>query len=342
MIEFLKELVKEPESAKKYAISLLKIVLIAIVTSEVYVYFFGNYKPILIGDANFWQNLYIFFISGKVLIIAFLFFGLKYVVFEIFSTIVYVIIYFITSSIKKSKSTFKDSSFFRGLLLIFNVIKYNKEKNIIETDRNFNFLYSFLTNLKKEEIIEHFDNLKNSYLYEVFNIYSAFTIIYFLVLDTTSNLFSFLIVFGFLLILSFIFYFQYLYELILANYDDLIFGIKNLKQIEITKKLLAKNGIVIKHELNKSFSNFIIFEINNMEFGVEHFLGRKLTSQHIKETNLPNDSKLILITSKKLPVLLENKLKENSKLIIIEFNCNEVEFIKSLENILFNYISNIN
>ena len=187
MVEFLKELIKEPENVKKYVITLIKFILIAIVTSKIYTHFFGVYEPILIGDTNFWQSLYVFFISGKVLIVAFLFFGLKYVVFEIFSTIVYVIIYFITSSIKKSKSTFKDSSFFRGLLIIFNVIKHNKEKDIIETDRNFNFLYAILTDSNKEEIIQQFDNLKKSYLYEIFNIYSAFSIIYFLFLDTSSN-----------------------------------------------------------------------------------------------------------------------------------------------------------
>ena len=335
MIEFLKELIREPENIKKYIITALKFVLIAIVTSKIYTHFFGLYTPILIGDANFWHNLYVFFITGKVLLVAFLFFGLKYVVFEIFSTIVYVIIYFITSRIKKSKSTFKDSGFFRDLLVIFHVIKHNKEKNIIETDRNFNFLYSFLTSSRKEEIIEQFDNLKNSYLYEVFNIYSAFTIIYFLILDTSSNFFSFLIFFGFLLILSIIFCFQYLNEIILANYDDLVFSLKTLKQIQITKNVLFENKIKVNHDINNTFINFILFKVDNTEIGIEFFLGRKLSSEYINKSNLPSNSKLLLISSKKLPRMLEEKLKVNPNLQIIYFDGDETVFRNNIETVIF-------
>lgn len=335
MIEFLKELIKEPENVKKYVITALKFVLIAIVTSKIYTHFFGLYTPILIGDTNFWHNLYVFFINGKVLIVAFLFFGLKYVVFEVFSTIVYFIIYFITSSIKKSKSTFKDSSFFRDLLVIFHVIKHNKEKNIIETDRNFNFLYVLLTESNKEEIIEQFDNLKNSYLYEVFNIYSAFTIIYFLILDTSSNFFSFLIFFGFLLILSVIFCFQYINEIILANYDDLVFSLKTLKQIQITKDILFENKIKVNHDINKTFINFIFFKVDNTEIGIEYFLGRKLSSEYINKSNLPSNSKLLLISSKKLPRMLEEKLKVKPNLQIIYFDGDEAAFRNNIESIIF-------
>lgn len=335
MVEFLKELIKEPENVKKYVITALKFVLIAIVTSKIYTHFFGLYTPILIGDANFWHNLYGFFITGKVLIVAFLFFGLKYVVFEIFSTIVYVIIYFITSRIKKSKSTFKNSSFFRDLLVIFHVIKHNKEKNIIETDRNFNFLYSFLTSSRKEEIIEQFDNFKNSYLYEVFNIYSAFTIIYFLILDTSSIFFSFLIVFGFLLILSVIFCFQYINEIILANYDDLVFSLKTLKQIQITKDVLFENKIKVNHDINNTFINFILFKVENTEIGIEYFLGRKLSSEYINKSNLLSNSKLLLISSKKLPRMLEEKLKVNPNLQIIYFDGDEAAFRNNIESIIF-------
>ncbi|HRG17585.1 MAG TPA: hypothetical protein PLP39_00700 [Flavobacterium lutivivi] len=336
MIELFKELVKEPENAKRYAISLLKLILIAIVTSKVYVYFFGNYLPILIGDANFWQDTYSFFLSGQILIVTFIFFGLKYVVFEIFTTIIYLIIYLITSKIKKSKSTFKDSNFFRGLFLIFNVINHNKEKDIIETDKNFDYVYSELISYEKDEIIDIFDKFKKSYIYEIFNIYSAFTLVYFFILDYNSFFFSFLIIIGFLLLLYSIFSFQYIYELIFANYEDLVFAMKSLKQIEITKKVLSENRIAIEIEVNKIFSNFITFKINGIELGIEHFLGQKLSSEQIKETNLPSDSKLILITSSKLPKLLEKKLKENSKLIIIEFRDSEEEFIELLENALFN------
>jgi hypothetical protein len=335
MIEFLKELVREPENFKKYIIIALKFVLIAIVTSKIYVYFFGYYEPILIGDTNFWHDTYSFFISGKVLIITFLFFGLKYVVFEVFSTIVYAVIYFITSNIKKSKSTFKDASFFRDLLVIFHVIKHNKEKNIIETDRNFNFLFVLLTESNKEEIIKQLDNLKNSYLYEVFNIYSAFTIIYFLILDISSNLFSFLIVLGFLLILTIIFCFQYLNELVLANYDDLVFSLKTLKQIKITKDVLFENKIKVNHDINNTFINFILFKVGNTEIGIEYFLGRKLSSEYINKSNLPLNSKLLLVSSKKLPMMLEQSLKENPNLQIIYFDGDEAAFRNNLESIIF-------
>lgn len=335
MIEILKELVKEPESAKRYAISLLKFVLIAIVTSNIYVYFFGNYEPILIGDPNFWHNTYTFFISGKVLLVAFLFFVLKYIVYEFFTTIIYLIIYFITSKIKKNKSTFKDSNFFRGLLILSNVIKHNKEKEVIEPGRNFDYLYSFLISYEKEDIIDLFDNFKNSYLYEIFNIYSAFTIISFLVLNHNSITFNILIIIVFILILYLIFSFQYIYELVCANYDDLFFGMKNLKQIELTKKVLDENHIKIDFEFNRTFANFITLKVDNAEIGVEHFIGSKLAVEKIKESQLPENSKYVLITSKKLPIVLENKFKENSKLIIIEFKNNEEEFVQKLEEVLF-------
>lgn len=335
MIDFLKELVKEPESAKRYAISLLKFVLIAIVASKVYIYFFGIYEPILIGDTNFWHDTYNFFISGRILIVTFLFFGLKYIVFEFFTTLIYLIIYFITSKIKKSKSTFKDTNFFRGLLLIFNVIRHNKEKDIIETGKNFDSLYSILVSYNKEEIVEQLDNIKNSFLYEIFNIYSAFTLVYFFVIEHNSRLFDILIITGFVLFLYLIFSFQYVYELVCANYDDLVFGIKNLKQIEITKQLLNENRIKIESEFNKTFANFITFKIDNVEIGIEHYLGLKLAAEKIKESHLSDNAKLVLITSKKLPITLENKLKENSKLIIIEFDNNEGEFIQKLEEVLF-------
>lgn len=335
MIDLLKELVKEPESAKKYAIILLKFIIISIVTSKIYVSFFGQYKPILIGDANFWHDIYNFIINGKVLIVAFIFFGLKLIVFELLTTIVYSIIYFITSRIKKNKSTFRDSNFFRGLLILFSVINHNKEKNVLETGRNFDFIYPFITNYQKEDILDAFDKFKHSYLYEFFNIYCFFTVVYFFFMDYNYSIISVLIIIGLLLITYIICTFQYIYETIISNYDELVVSLKTLKQIDVSKKILLENNIKIKNELNKIFVNFIKFEINNIEFGIEHFLGNKLVSESIKESNLPNDSKLILITSRKLPKLLELNLKTNSKIIIIEFNKDENELIQKLEEVLF-------
>ena len=104
-----------------------------------------------------------------------------------------------------------------------------------------------------------------------------------------------------------IFCFQYLNELVLANYDDLVFSLKTLKQIQITKDILIENNIKVNHDINSTFINFILFKVDNIEIGIEYFLGRKLSSEYINKSNLPSISKLLLVSSKKLPRMLEEK-----------------------------------
>lgn len=137
------------------------------------------------------------------------------------------------------------------------------------------------------------------------------------------------------MILSVIFCFQYINEIILANYDDLVFSLKTLKQIQITKDVLFENKIKVTHDINNTFINFILFKVENTEIGIEYFLGRKLSSEYINKSNLPSNSKLLLISSKKLPRMLEEKLKVNPNLQIIYFDGDETVFRNNIETVIF-------
>lgn len=332
MIDFFKELIERPESTKKYIISLVKVIIASIITSKIYIKLYGSYNPILIGDNNYWHNIFDFIISGRVLIVVFLFFFVKLFILEFISIIITSLILILKKFKNKNKSVFKDSSLIKTLLIFFNAIKFDNEKEIIEVGNNFEYIYHFIFNYKEEELEDIFND---SFINTLLEIYCSFFILYIFLPEFHTTLLNVLIIITFILLVLIILILTYSLEFISLNYEEFTFGLKILKQIQLTKQLLSENKIKIDYEINKTFVNFITFKINGVEFGIEHYLGLKLTGEKIKESQLPENSKLILITSKKLPKILELKLKENSKLIIIEFNSDEDIFLNDLENVLF-------
>lgn len=330
MLDILKELIERPENAKKYIISTLQAILLAIVTSKIYIYLFGIYTPILIGDINFWRDIFEFVINGRILMVAFIFLLIKYFVFELFSTIVYFILFLNTKKIKKNYNNFKDNSFFRDMLKFFDVIKMDQTTKQILPDRNFNEVFNLMKNLNKDEINSEIIHFRNSFLYEIFNLYSAFTLIYFFAIDNHySMVFNVIVVIGFLFILYLIGSFQYLFELIDINYDEIFFEMKILKQIQLTDEFLNLNGIN-SNNINKPYSSFKTLKINDKEFGLKHFVGKPLNAESMTESHLSKNSKIFIITSKKFPLIIAEQLK-NQALTIIEYNCDDEEFLKNLQ-----------
>lgn len=109
MIETVKELIEEPEKLKKMIVLLIRLILISVFTSSLYIHIFDKYELLDIKSNMFWNELYIFFISGRALIVAFLYFTLKVILFDIIAEMGAFILRYTVKLATKKKSKFKDT-----------------------------------------------------------------------------------------------------------------------------------------------------------------------------------------------------------------------------------------
>lgn len=342
MYEILKELVHEPEKLKKYFIFLINTILVAIITSFIYEKLYGKYELILFAENDFWKEIYNFIISGRLIIISFIFYLVKSLITFLIEAFLDLINYLLSRIIKNKNDNFRDNKFIRELLTLFNVVSFDSSTRNIYPDKNFNDVYAFLIQNQKSKLIEDLVNIKKSLLSEVYTSFIFFSIVYYFFLTVKRPLLiDIIIIILFIIGTLLILILQHLYNFINANYDDVSFGLKIIKQVSITNFFIKENNITVTSDFEQPYLKYKALKFNNIEYILQHYYkGNSMEKSFIKifENNLIKP-KILLISNKKIPIGIKNEISKYEELTIIYFN-NEEQLLNDLETYFIESSSN--
>ena len=342
MYEIFKELVHEPEKIKKYFIFLINTILVTIITSFIYEKLYGKYELILFAENDFWKEIYNFIISGRLIIIFFIFYLVKELISYSITLLLDLINYLLSRYTSYKMSDFRNNSFLGDLMEVFNIITKDKINRNIYPGKNFDELYFFLIQNEKNLLIEQINNIKRSLLSEIYASFVLFSIVYYFFLDIKKPFLIditiiILFVIGTLLILIL----HHLYNFINANYDDVSFGLKIIKQVSITNFFIKENNITVTSDFEQTYLKYKTLKFNNIEYVLQHYYkGNSMEKSFIKifENNLIKP-KILLISNKKIPIGIKNEICKYEELTIIYFN-NEEQLLNDLETYFIESSSN--
>lgn len=338
MIEILKELLEKPENTRAYIISILKILLSVIVASKVYILIFGEYDPILIGDFEFWKSIFDFIVNGRIMIVLGIFFFVRLILLEQISAITFLILTQFAKIIRITKNPIEDDRFFRYLFNILGVLKFHKVKTQMpEPGRNFYKALEIVNEVDKKELNSELTELKNTTIFETFNIFIIFSIVYFYFLPVFHHHIIDVLIVGVILwyILTLI-VFEYFFTVLESTYDSFSSFIKLLYQIKVTNEYIIKNGLLSfsDNELIKNNHTISEAKVDNKTFQIFHYFdGLRVFRllNYLKEDKVIG--KKIIVTQSKIPKRAQQRL-EKASVKIIKFK-NKEKYLKKLEEYLF-------
>jgi len=338
MIEIVKDLIEKPENIRLYILYLLNVILSIIITSNLYVYLYGDFDPILIGDEKFWSDLYHFFISGKVLIVAAIFFFIKYVILELVSAITLLLLSICPKLFASKTDSVEDASFFRFIFKFLGILKFSKVKGEIPSpSRNFHIAKDVVKSVNKNDLHDAALEIRNTSIFELFNLYFVFSLVYFLILvDFHNSIINTAIIIGFFGLIFFLISIEYVFHIILSNYDHFSKSLSYIDQVHVTEEFMKRNGLNLQYKegLVKNLSYINEVKINDDAYYICHYFGGKRFFKWLKQLEEENaNSKVLLITNEKISKGLLTHIN-NDFVKIIRYK-NEKKFIKKLEAYFF-------
>ena len=303
-----------------------------------YVLIFGDYEPILIGDKLFWKDLYNFFSNGNILIVFFIFCFVKFVVLEMLSSLTFLIVNLIPKFISNKPDPFKDDSFFRFMLKQFGILVFDKEKHTMPTPgKNFHLVIDFLQGINKHQLRKEFIEIRNTNIFEIFNLYAVFSLVYYFILTNLHNpTINKLVIIGFVIVLYFLFSIEYFFHLIYSNFENVSKSMKLIHQINATEQFFKENIFLSPNseELTSNLGYTNMIQNNDITYHIQHYVQGKRIIPHLR--NIENDNpyaKILVISSEKINPSISTHF--NKKIVeVIRFK-NERKFIKSLEKYFF-------
>ncbi|MFN4149808.1 MAG: hypothetical protein ACK4IX_02610, partial [Candidatus Sericytochromatia bacterium] len=298
MIETIKELILEPEKTKKYFLFFVNSILSIIITSKLYIIWFGKYELILFQSVTFWNDIHQFFISGRFLIVLFLFLFVKKGSDFILELLLYGLDDIISRYIGKKSTNLVDNKSMKNILSFFSVVKVDEPKKNVFPGRNFDSFYNFIIANDKESLISEIKDVKHSLLLEIYKTFLLFTIIYFFLIHFDKPLIlSIFIIISILLGTFLIIVLHYYKELINLQYDEFLLSMKIIKQIDVTNKFIIKNNFHNKlNDQNFSELNVKIIEFNERVYQIYHFYySNKFLFNNLKEIDKSNNKDNIVV-----------------------------------------------
>jgi hypothetical protein len=336
MIETIKELILEPEKIKKYFLFFVNSILSIIITSKLYIFWFGKYELILFQSITFWNDIHQFLISGRFLIVLFLFLFVKKGSDFILEALLYLLDEIISSKTEKNSTELIDNKSIKKILSFFSVIKIDETKKTILPNKNFDSFYNFILSNNKESLISEIKDIKHSLLSELYKSFMLFTIIYFFFINVNKPL----ILTIFIIILIFLGTFiiivlHYYKEIIKLHYDELLFSMKMIRQIDLTDKFIKKNNFFDKLS-NDNFPplNVKLIEFNQRIYQIYHLnYNNKFLFKNLEEIDKKNNETgitIIVIHSIDIPLSIINEFSKRDYVKLLELNDEEI-FIEDLE-----------
>ncbi len=338
MFDFFKILAEEPEKIRKSIFLLLKFILCSILTSCLYILIFGNYKLISMEHPIIWSELFDFIISGKVIIVAFIYLVCNTFLFDLLPIMPNHILDWILNKVTKKNPEIKDNKLIRIILERLKVINIDKEENI-KIGKNFKefyeILFSFHLNGTKAEVYE----FKNSLMNQTLKTYYGFVFVFYLCIDFEKSIFlNCLIAIGFTINILFYICLHFIIFFFDTNGDDILNGLKGLNTTEQIDVFFAKNNIKYSKTdtpIKNNFSRMVY--LGNKEIIIDFYYGNfRLSSRQIQRfinVTLNNDKKNILILSnQKLTTEAKKLVKENKNIISVLCYEDEIELKRKLFN----------
>lgn len=336
MIEIIKELLEKPENLRAYLISIFKIILSIIVSSKLYILIYGNYDPILIGDKYFWLDFFQFIIKGRILIVLGIFFFVRLVLLDLVSTISFLILTKLTKPITIKSNPLEDDTFFRYIFNLLGILNFDKARiKMPLPGRNFHQALEIVNEVDKNDLSYAITELKNTTIFEVFNIFVIFSTVYFFFLPNFHHQFiNVLIGIVFIGFILFLISIEYIFSVLESTYEKFSLSLNLINQIKITEDFILTNGLYTpsKNELIKDIPLIKEIIVKDTLYYICHFIEGRRMYKILK--NLENEKgRIILITQTKIPKGMLQHF-EDDYFKIIKFK-NKDNFIKKLGNYLF-------
>jgi hypothetical protein len=338
MIEIFKELIEKPENQKRYIIYLLKVIFSIIIASRIYIYLFGSFEIILIGDENFWLDLYGFFINGRVLIVTAIFFFVKYAILETISLISFILLNLSSRLFSIKTGYVLEGSNLRNIFKLYRVLDFGKEKgDSSQPGKNFHFAMNFINGLNKNDLRNKSLEIRNTSIFELFNLFIVFSLVYFIFLNHFHHgIINITICLAFLILVSVLISIEYVFNILESNYESISSSLKLIEQTSITEKFVKKIGIQLPKATTFPKRLSIVNEIciNDKRYCIcyhiegSHIL--KILDLLEKEDGI---QKILLITREDLNKEWYNHL--NKEIVTVIRFKNEKKFLKKLEMYFF-------
>jgi len=340
LIETIKELINEPEKTKRYFLFFVNSLLAIIITSRLYENWFGKYGLILFQSATFWEDVYQFLITGRFIIVLFLFVFVKKASDFLLESLLLGMDAIIIWRVEKKSVNLIDKKEIPDILSFFSVVRFDKESKKVLPGKNFDYFYNFLSGYDKEILLTEIQNIKHSLLSEIYKTFLLFAIVYFMFTNINrpiliTKVIIILIILGAILILIL----QYYKEIIKLHYDNIWLGMKMIKQINVTDDFIRKNKFKVLPGSDKlSVLNLKMIEFNDRLYQIHHFTrlnGFLLGNlKSIDENQNKDRISMVVIHSIEIPLAIMDEFTKRKFVTLIEFN-KEENFLERL-NDLFN------
>lgn len=340
MIETFKILIEEPERLKKIIVFLIRFIIVSIFSSILYTNIFGAYVLLDFKNPVFLTDLYMFFISGKILIVLLIYLFCKVAVFDILAEIPASLLRGLVNVTTRNKSNFKDSQLVRYVLSSFGILTIDEKAKQVSLGKNYEIFYDMLTVYQQKEARKEIDGIKNSLMNETLHSYFAFAILFFFYTNFyLSPLLTVLVLTG--LLVSSIAYFgiSIVIEFFDINAAELLFGLKLYRQEKFVVSFLKENFITIidDEETRDQLSKKINFK--GEEFSLVFYPGKTKIMSHmirrlVNRTANNNLAGAIIITDKPVTDTGKKLLRKNKNIKIIHATTEKKLRLK-LENYFF-------
>lgn len=325
MFELVKTLAEEPAKRKKVLIFYIRLVLSSIAATALYIHFFGNYQLINFYDKNLFSLVFNYFVSGRIVIVGFLYLFCYFLLFEILSMIPpLALIYFTKGKPNKMKL---DSGIIAGHLLLFGVIKRSKDSREVSVGKNFDEYYYELLEYEESTTKDEVHSYKSSLLFEILTTYflSIIVFYYFTTIDLPKVL-DFVFIIGLIFLVLFYINICWLINLFERNSSELICLLHTLKVEEIVNSSLKQFGVLFSDNKKESgiFFSKIVTVNSKDKLLIYYGTNLDLSSKHINDAiQGGNQIKIpeIILLSNTIPTAKAEKLiQENQEqLTVVKF-----------------------
>ena len=325
MIDLVKELIKEPESYKRYILFFLKLLISIIISHNLFIAFFGPYNPILMNDPNYWSDLYVFLTNGDILIVLGVFFFVQYFVFNLIPVIMFLLLTVIVKAFSPNKINIENDSFLKFIIKYFKILNYEESNNGVPSlGRNFYLIKKLIDENDKNDLHDQVLEIRYTSLFEIFKIFVAFSLMYFFILDQYHNkVINVVIIITSICLVYVLISIEYLFSVIENSYDNISDQLKFIEQVNVTSKYFNENFSMLP--VRNEYLNFkqLIYEIGIKDqtiIIVNYLKGNKIVGI-LNQLNKENPKSTIL--------LIVNKKMNKSLLMQLELSLVEVIYFES-------------
>lgn len=275
--ELLKTLLDKPEKIEKAVLRSFRILISTLIACYLYQKIIGSFVLIELSDYKGWME---FFLSGRALVCALLYSISEYIIIAIINVVADLIIY----GIKKINITVSRSEFLK-IIKSLKVINLDKTDRIPKPGKNIDFFYKLSIFFTTEESENELNAFKKSLIEDVWKLYFAFCIVYFLLKQNLHNKgLNIIIILSAALILvmykSAIIFIEYMKK----NSKKIIEELRYIKSHSCIRNTLLQHGIISTNPTSEEgLDKFKFFKLGYKDcFWIHPSYERKITNDEFK------------------------------------------------------------